>query len=169
MKRIIIILSVIGFAFFTGQALANISFYDKTPLNPQRQQKLYVTPTPTPIPTQPTFTALNRDRASNGLAPLAWNDKLAKSAMNKACDMRDRHYFSHVDPDGEWPWVFIKNAGYMYRWAGENIAQNFTSDEAAEVAFIHSPGHRANILNTNYKDVGTAQCGIYTVQHFGAL
>jgi hypothetical protein len=97
----------------------------------------------------------NAARANNGsLGALALNSALDSAAQAKANDMASRDYWSHNTPDGATPWTFILNAGYHYQTAGENLAYGFDSSDATVTAWMNSPEHRDNILNTTYKDVG---------------
>ncbi len=85
---------------------------------------------------------------------LSWNYKLANAARAKGQDMINKDYFSHNTPSGATPWTFILNAGYNYIYAGENLAMNYSVAEDIVNAWMNSGGHRANILGTNYKELG---------------
>ena len=116
------------------------------------------------------FQLLNADRAANGLPALKINTSLVRLAENYGQDMINRNYFSHYNPEGQSPFDRMKQAGISYSAAGENLAIN-SSVTAAETAFMNSSGHRANILNSNYTDVGigvrTNTAGsVYVVQEF---
>lgn len=74
----------------------------------------------------------------------------------KVRDMFEQQYWAHVAPNGSTPWSWFSKAGYDYAFAGENLAKNFTTTGAAMTAWMASPAHRDNILNTNYTDVGFA-------------
>ncbi|HUC90239.1 MAG TPA: CAP domain-containing protein [Patescibacteria group bacterium] len=100
------------------------------------------------------FASTNNQRVSNGLGSLAINGQLNQAAQAKANDMVARDYWSHNTPDGNSPWVFITNAGYNYQTAGENLAYGFSDSDATITAWMNSAEHRANILNSSYKDVG---------------
>ena len=99
------------------------------------------------------FDLLNADRAQNGLAPLKLNSQLTTLGDNYAQDMIDRNFFSHTNPEGQSPFDRMKQAGISYNTAGENLAIN-TNVTTAEQAFMKSSGHKANILNTSYTEVG---------------
>jgi len=119
---------------------------------------------------QLAFSLLNADRAANGLPALKWNTSLTRLAENYAQDMINRGYFSHYNPEGQSPFDRMKAAGISYSTAGENLAIN-TSVRGAETAFMNSSGHRANILNPNYTEVGigvrySANGQVYVVQEF---
>jgi uncharacterized protein YkwD len=116
------------------------------------------------------LSLLNQDRAANGLTALKSNSQLTKLAENYALDMIDRGYFSHYNPEGQSPFDRMNNAGIAYKTAGENLAIN-TSVSTAEKAFMNSSGHRANILNSTYTDVGigvarSSNGSVYVVQEF---
>ena len=96
----------------------------------------------------------NDERAKNGLGGLAINSQLSQAAQAKANDMAARNYWAHVTPDGKQPWAFISSAGYSYQTAGENLAYGFDTSSAAIAGWMNSSEHRANILNTSYKEVG---------------
>lgn len=96
----------------------------------------------------------NQKRVENGFAPLVENPKLSEAASKKADDMFAKNYWAHNSPDGTTPWVFIKESGYNYVYAGENLARGFNSATDVVNAWMASPKHRANILSGSYKDVG---------------
>jgi hypothetical protein len=96
----------------------------------------------------------NNQRAANGLGALAVNSQLNQAAQSKANDMAARDYWSHNTPEGNTPWTFFTAAGYEYQAAGENLAYGFDTTPNTVTAWMNSPGHRANILNTSYKEVG---------------
>lgn len=96
----------------------------------------------------------NSQRAAHGLGSLAINSQLNSAAQAKANDMVARDYWSHLTPDGEQPWVFFNAAGYDYLTAGENLAYGFANSDATVTAWMNSPPHKANVLGSNYKEVG---------------
>lgn len=98
----------------------------------------------------------NEDRAAEDLGALSVNPLLTLAAQAKADDMAARGYFSHVTPDGREPWDFIREQGYEYGAAGENLAVNFSDSENVEEAWMNSPTHRANILSTKFTEIGIA-------------
>jgi len=99
---------------------------------------------------------LNQERKSLGLQPLKENTTLDNAAVLKAQDILEKDYFSHQSPDGVAPWYWFKIAGYNYKIAGENLAIGFLDSRELNRAWLDSPSHRANLLNSNYKDVGIA-------------
>ncbi len=88
------------------------------------------------------------------LKPLAYSPVLEAAALNKADDMIAKGYFAHNSPDGKQPWDWIREAGYEYVYAGENLAINFADSIDVYQAWMNSPGHRANILNQHYTEIG---------------
>ncbi len=119
----------------------------------------------------------NKERIDNGnLTPLKENSKLDFSAEKKLQDMIKNNYFEHVSPNGVGINDLVSDVGYEYIIIGENLALgNFNSDESLIKAWMASPGHRANILNKNYQEIGVAVGkGTFDgknvwvgVQHFG--
>lgn len=103
---------------------------------------------------QSLLDATNGQRTANGVAGLQINGKLNQAAQAKANDMVTRNYWSHTTPDGQEPWVFFDQAGYRYQKAGENLAYGFLTADDTVTGWMNSPGHRANLLNTGYLDVG---------------
>ncbi len=98
----------------------------------------------------------NAKRQESGIHYLSLNAQLSEAASKKAEDMFQYDYWAHNSPEGKTPWVFIKNAGYNYVYAGENLARGFTSSEDVVNAWMISSLHRANMLSSNYRDVGFA-------------
>ncbi|GEM_PF-1024102 len=139
---------------------------------------LFATLTPPPIKFQPSdvIILINRDRVALGLQPLTFNERLYRAAERKLADMVEHHYFAHVSPANKQPWDFIRSEQYDFWAAGENLAIDFGNPEETHQALMQSPGHRANILNPNYKEVGIAveagnvdegRLSIVVVQLFG--
>jgi|GEM_PF-6153189 len=98
----------------------------------------------------------NKARSEASLPPLVENAKLSQAAKNKANDMLKNDYFAHTSPKGVEPWYWMKQAGYSYKAAGENLAINYTDAEEQHEAWMKSETHRANILNTRYQEIGIA-------------
>lgn len=90
------------------------------------------------------------------LDALTVNPLLVEAAQAKANDMASKGYFAHNSPEGLTPWYWIKGAGYNYLYAGENLAIDFEDSDDVERAWMNSPGHRANILNVHFTEVGIA-------------
>lgn len=102
------------------------------------------------------ITLTNESRAIAGLSVLTENKDLSLAATEKANDMINNDYFAHTSPTGVDPWHWFKNAGYNYKYAGENLAVNYTNAKDQDTAWMNSPTHRANILNSHYQEIGVA-------------
>lgn len=98
--------------------------------------------------------ATNEERTTRGLGTLALNARLTAAAQAKANDMAARDYWSHDTPEGNQPWVFIKNAGYAYQSAGENLAYGFEGNSNTVAGWMGSTPHRINLLGASYNEVG---------------
>lgn len=96
---------------------------------------------------------VNQERVKVGLNPLVLDAKLTKVGRAHSQDMFNRGYFAHQDPDGRSPFDRMAAAGIKFEVAGENIAYA-PSVELAHNGLMRSPGHRANILSTDYHRVG---------------
>ena len=101
-------------------------------------------------------TLANTDRQQAGLEPLSENAVLDRAALMKAQDMMGKGYFEHTSPQGISPWFWFSRSGYDYRYAGENLAIGFVDSGEVNNAWLASPTHKANILNTNYRETGIA-------------
>lgn len=118
----------------------------------------------------------NVERAKQGLGPVLENEALNKAASLKAVNMLEENYWAHFAPSGKSPWDFILGAGYKFTYAGENLAKNFTNSDDVVAAWLASPTHRENLLNSKYRDIGIAvvegtlngQQTILVVQEFGS-
>ena len=99
----------------------------------------------------------NDYRILNGLPPLEENALLRSAAEAKIKDMFQYQYFAHESPSGVNVGELVEKTGYDYLAVGENLAEgNFENDEALVKAWILSPGHRANIVNPKYTEIGVA-------------
>ena len=111
---------------------------------------------------------VNEIRQQNGLRPLAANWELSRVARYKSQDMRDNGYFSHNSPTYGTPFQMLSAFGLSYRTAGENIAKGYASPQAVVNGWMNSSGHRANILNASYTQIGVGYVsgGNYWTQLF---
>lgn len=111
---------------------------------------------------------VNEIRAKNGLNALSANWELSRVARYKSQDMVDNRYFSHTSPTYGSPFQMIRNFGISYRTAGENIAYGYSTPQAVVNAWMNSSGHRANILNSSYTQIGVGYVaqGSYWTQMF---
>jgi uncharacterized protein YkwD len=122
------------------------------------------------------FKRINSDRVANGKKALKWNSSLCESAGLKSEDMDNNNYFEHNSPSGITPWYWIKKVGYNYTFVGENLALNYFTANSAHAALMNSPGHRANILNENFTEIGinyvrgklNGEDAFFVVQHFAS-
>lgn len=128
------------------------------------------------ISNQELLDLINQERVDNGLPVLQINSQLNLAASKKAEHMFKNDYWAHNSPDGITPWSFIKESGYDYVYAGENLARGFNNSNDAVNAWMASADHKANILSPNYNDVGYAVMSgelngeetILIVQEFGS-
>ena len=111
---------------------------------------------------------VNEIRQQNGLRPLAANWELSRVARYKSQDIRDNGYFSHNSPTYGTPFQMLSAFGLSYRTAGENIAKGYASPQAVVNGWMNSSGHRANILNASYTQIGVGYVsgGNYWTQLF---
>lgn len=118
----------------------------------------------------------NKERIAVGLTPLSIDTKLNSSAEIKVDDMIARQYFEHESPTGEGVSDLGKKVGYEYVIMGENLAMGtFSSSSDIVQAWMNSEGHKANILNKKYQEIGVSvKRGTFegkevwfAVQHFG--
>jgi uncharacterized protein YkwD len=112
------------------------------------------------------FQKVNEERTKAGVQALTYNSTMEKYARIKSQDMGDKNYFSHEDLQGNLMTVKMKNDGVNYKAWGENIAYigGVTDENALANQFMtnwmNSPGHRANILSTNFSSIGV---GVYKI------
>ncbi|MGX1886148.1 CAP domain-containing protein [Streptomyces sp. NPDC055287] len=116
------------------------------------------------------LTLVNKERATAGCSPVRADNSLASLAGNFSEDMAARDFFDHTDPDGATPWDRAEKAG-IDGLGGENIARGQADAQAVMDAWMNSEGHRANILNCDYKTLGVgvhmAPGGPWWTQNFG--
>ncbi|MEV6025135.1 CAP domain-containing protein [Streptomyces sp. NPDC052036] len=96
---------------------------------------------------------VNQERAKAGCTPVTASNELAKLAQAFSDDMATRNFFDHTDPDGKDPWDRAAVLG-ITDLGGENIARGQTTAQDVMDAWMNSPGHRANILNCDFKTLG---------------
>ena len=111
---------------------------------------------------------VNEIRQQNGLRPLAANWELSRVARYKSQDMLNNRYFSHNSPTYGTPFQMMKAFGLSFRTAGENIARGHATPQAVVNGWMNSSGHRANILNAGYTQIGVGYVaqGNYWTQMF---
>ncbi|WP_274363839.1 CAP domain-containing protein [Paenibacillus thermotolerans] len=119
---------------------------------------------------QQMVALVNQARQEAGLPALSVHASLSRVARIKSGDMAQNNYFSHDSPTYGSPFNMMNNFGIGYSAAGENIACNQTT-ENAHTALMNSPGHRANILSSDYTHIGIGiqsggKCGAMYTQMF---
>jgi uncharacterized protein YkwD len=140
-------------------------------------------PKPDPDPAPPSggpegvrkevFDLLNEARTTRSIDALTYNDKLDQAAEAHAVWMAENQTMSHEGKGGSKPADRVNDTGYSWRTAGENIAMGYNSPTAVMDGWMHSKGHRRNILSDSYEEVGIAAARgknnrIYWVQVFAA-
>ncbi|PLX27473.1 hypothetical protein C0581_03430 [Candidatus Parcubacteria bacterium] len=118
----------------------------------------------------------NEIRTKKGLEPLRPFIKLYNSGQLKAQDMAEKEYFEHVGPDGRGLKDYMGTVEYEYKYAGENLAMGFADAQSLVNAWVNSPTHYANLIDTDYSEFGIGmRVGefegmptVYVAQHFGA-
>lgn len=96
----------------------------------------------------------NEARTKAGLPELSTNTKLTTAAQKKAEDMVASGYWAHFAPSGKTPWDFIREAGYEFTAAGENLARDFDSIDPVISAWLASTSHAENLLSKNFTELG---------------
>lgn len=97
---------------------------------------------------------VNETRALYLVPALELNTELCEVAHLKARDMSEKRYFDHTSPTYGSPFDMMKRFGITYRTAGENIAMGYRTPQQVVDGWMNSTGHRANILNSNFKEIG---------------
>ncbi|WP_434796746.1 CAP domain-containing protein [Terrisporobacter vanillatitrophus] len=97
---------------------------------------------------------VNVERSKRGLSELSFNTQLSNVATLKSQDMINKNYFSHTSPTYGSPFDMMKQFNISYRTAGENIAMGQKTPAEVVNAWMNSQGHRENILNSNFTDIG---------------
>ncbi|MEU1488125.1 CAP domain-containing protein [Streptomyces sp. NPDC005752] len=128
-----------------------------------------------PAPASPStqtavLSLVNQERAKVGCSPVTTSASLTALAQDFSEDMAARDFFGHTDPDGATPWDRAAEAG-VQGLGGENIARGQADAQAVMDAWMNSDGHRANILNCDYKTLGVGvhlgSGGPWWTQDFG--
>lgn len=99
------------------------------------------------------FSAVNQARRNQGLAPLRWDESLAAAALRHATVMAEHRSAQHALGGEPGLSARVKQAGAHFSWLSENVAQGPTS-EFIHTQFMHSPSHRANILDMDMNSIG---------------
>ncbi|MGW3041321.1 CAP domain-containing protein [Kitasatospora sp. NPDC001159] len=124
-------------------------------------QRTLASSAPTPVGGGPSSSyaqqvvdLVNAERAKAGCDPVTAEPRLASAAQSHSDDMADRNYFDHASPEGYHADHRIEATGYRWSTWGENIARGQKDPAAVMDAWMNSPGHRANILNCAFKQLG---------------
>ncbi|WP_405014510.1 sigma-70 family RNA polymerase sigma factor [Kitasatospora sp. NBC_01539] len=154
-------------------------------LSPSPKPKPTRTATPSPSPTrarsasptalgikQQVLKLVNEERSKAGCTPVEADAALETAAQRHSDDMAARNFFDHTNPDGQGPQPRIDAAGYKWSSWGENIARGQADAAAVMNSWMNSPGHRANILNCGFTDLGVGvhlgTGGPWWTQDFGS-
>ncbi len=100
------------------------------------------------------LTIVNAERAKAGCPAVTADDRLTVAARAHSADMAARNYFSHTTPEGVQFATRITEAGYRWSGAGENIAKGQRTPQAVMTSWMNSAGHKANILNCGFQNLG---------------
>ena len=149
--------------------------------------QLWRSPRPAPAPAQQAaqpsqngnvqqqiLSLVNIERKKANLQPLTLNNQLGQAAQNHTNDMVSKSYFSHTSPSGGTMASRVNATGYRYSAIGENIAAGNSTANATMIQWMNSPGHRANILNPKFRELGVGfapsndQYRYYWTQVFGS-
>lgn len=114
---------------------------------------------------------VNQERKKQGLKELTLSKQLTSIATLKSKDMAEKNYFSHTSPTYGTPFQMLQKYGVSYRSAGENIAAGQRTAQEVMNSWMNSSGHRANILNSSYTELGVGyyvggSYGVYWTQTF---
>jgi uncharacterized protein YkwD len=114
-----------------------------------------------------TVVALvNQERAEAGCSPVTVDRRLATAAQEHSQDQADMGRMTHTGSDGSSVGQRVTEAGYTWRKVGENVASGTTSPERAMQLWMNSDGHRKNILNCAFKNIGVGVVDGYWTQDF---
>jgi len=118
--------------------------------------------------------AINEERATEGVSPLVQNSLLTNAARGHSADMANNNFFSHTGSDGSNAGDRIIRTGYDWITYGENIAAGYGTAGEVVNGWMNSPGHRANILNPDFREIGVGYAynassiyGTYWTADFG--
>ncbi|MBE9047200.1 CAP domain-containing protein [Pleurocapsales cyanobacterium LEGE 10410] len=104
--------------------------------------------------TNQVVTLINVERTEADLDPLQIDSQLSQAARVHSESMAERDFFSHSGVDDSSPFDRIQDTGYQYSTAAENIAAGYQTPETVVEAWMGSAGHRANILNSDFTEIG---------------
>jgi uncharacterized protein YkwD len=121
---------------------------------------------------QQILDLVNNERLKVGIDPLLINEQLNRAADYHSQDQAATNTMSHIGSDGSDVADRIQNVDYQYSVAGENVAFGYLDPEAVVTAWMGSEGHRENILNPDFQEIGIGSASgsdgsIYWTQDFG--
>ncbi|MFF7736538.1 CAP domain-containing protein [Streptomyces sp. NPDC007984] len=123
-------------------------------------------------PEAQVLALVNKERGAAGCSPLTANDRLTRAADDYSDVMARSGVMSHTGPDGSTMTTRVEAAGYQWSNLGENIARGQADAASVMKSWMNSPGHRANILNCSFKELGVGvhfgDGGPWWTQNFGA-
>lgn len=117
----------------------------------------------------------NEQREKYAVSPLSRSAVLDQAARLKAEHMASEEYFAHNSPGGITPWYWFDRVGYVYAYAGENLAVHFQDSDEVVKAWMNSPTHKANVIGSQYTEIGIGTAKgryqgydtVFVVQLFG--
>uniref|UniRef100_UPI0031D95F7A CAP domain-containing protein n=1 Tax=Streptomyces hawaiiensis TaxID=67305 RepID=UPI0031D95F7A len=122
-------------------------------------------------PEAEVLALVNKERAAAGCSPVTANDRLTRAADDYSDVMASSGVMSHTGPDGSTMTTRVEAAGYQWSTLGENIARGQADAGSVMKSWMNSPGHRANILNCSFKELGVGvhfgDGGPWWTQNFG--
>jgi uncharacterized protein YkwD len=122
-------------------------------------------PTPPPGEDGKVFELINQERIDEGLRPLIYSSQISAFAWKYANRMKDEDFYGHEDPQGRGLAERLKDADISYSVAGEIIAENSSADGAVQ-AWMNSPGHKEQILTSDYTTMGIGIVEIHPLDKF---
>ncbi|WP_020552764.1 CAP domain-containing protein [Embleya scabrispora] len=139
------------------------------PTTPVDTQKPTTPAAPPSGPAAEVVSLVNQERAKAGCPALTVNTKLTAAALQHSQDMAAHANMSHTGSDGSGPGERITRAGYIWTTYGENVAYGYSTPQLVMTGWMNSPGHRQNILNCSFKEIGVGLAGpnSYWTQDFG--
>lgn len=140
------------FVFLFAMNIFSLGF----PQNSHAQTNITASTSPVSVDSKTLIKLTNAERVKNNLSILQENTTLDKVAQLKAENMVSDGYFAHTSPSGNDPWHWFKVAGYKFWNAGENLAILFETPQSVVDAWMNSPTHRANVLSSQYTEIGMA-------------
>jgi uncharacterized protein YkwD len=160
-KKCIVVFFLVAFSFFFPILFSQSSNSDKSSEEKLEKQSA-VSNWKENITPESIFYYSNLERSEREIKGLSMSGILSKAAQNKADDMAQKQYFGHIGPDNKEPWKWIEEENYSYLSAGENLAVNFFRPSNVIKAWMDSPSHRDNLLNSDFSEMGIGMSeGIY--------